>query len=340
MRPLRQLLVLLTLALACLICQFAPQLVFSPLSPEATVMIEPAPTDCSGEACLEVCLHNLNRVLATSPFEPLANEIYVERKARLNLVVYPVEGDALLEPTVLWAPQEYHVYQEDSAAHQRIWDFYVTIIPAEQRSLIREFVIFTDGPHGNVGAWVQNVSDEKDEWRVGFDILDSDYPVFLADALVHETGHLITLNNTQIPYDELLTYTSKQDHPRCPQYISAEGCSLPDSYINLFYQRFWKENWEEWWELDKQAQEADTPDEYRRMMEPFYRNHQDEFVTRYAATNIDEDLAESWTTFVLSSRPEGDDAATQKILFFYDFPELVELRASIIAGLCSYMSRP
>ncbi len=37
---------------------------------------------------------------------------------------------------------------------------------------------------------------------------------------------------------------------------------------------------------------------------------------------------------MLDSRPDGDRIAEQKILFFYDHPELVQLRAEILGNLC------
>lgn len=326
------------LLLSSFACVFVEQLIFSPdltVTPEA---LEPTPFSCTGDECLDICLDNLESVLETRPFEPLTNEIYIEHNANIELVIYKVEGDELVEATNLWVPPDYIVYQEDTAAHQRIWDFYISIIPAEQRSMVKEFVIFTDGPEGDIGAWVNRPWDRLEEWQVGFDMLDSNYPLYLADALIHETGHLITLNTLQIPYDESLTYTSKQDHPKCHSYFSNYGCSLPGSYINRFYQRFWKNLYEEWWEVEQEAQNAETFEEYQSMLEPFYHGHQDEFISRYAATNIVEDLAETWTFFVLNPKPDGEDIVTQKVLFFYNFPELVTLREEIIHGLCSYMT--
>jgi hypothetical protein len=60
-------------------------------------------------------------------------------------------------------------------------------------------------------------------------------------------------------------------------------------------------------------------------------------VTEYAASNPSEDLAESFTAFVLQEKPTkstvGFIHSDQKILFFYDFPELVEIRDFIRSNL-------
>ena len=58
-------------------------------------------------------------------------------------------------------------------------------------------------------------------------------------------------------------------------------------------------------------------------------------MTDYAATNPGEDIAESWTHFVINDKPSGDSIADQKVRFFYDYPELVELRDKIRARLYS-----
>src|SRR5215208_6090610 len=68
----------------------------------------------------------------------------------------------------------------------------------------------------------------------------------------------------------------------------------------------------------------------------FYTKYPDQFVTKYAATNPVEDIAESWTEFVMRPKPLGASIAEQKVLFFYEHPELVELRHNILQGVCQY----
>jgi hypothetical protein len=48
-----------------------------------------------------------------------------------------------------------------------------------------------------------------------------------------------------------------------------------------------------------------------------------------------EDIAESWAFFVLSPKPELKSIADEKILFFYEYPELVELRTQILNNICA-----
>jgi hypothetical protein len=57
-------------------------------------------------------------------------------------------------------------------------------------------------------------------------------------------------------------------------------------------------------------------------------------IHEHAATNLEEDIAEAFTFFVLFPRPNSDTIAEQKILFFYRYPNLVHLRDQILRRVC------
>ena len=336
---------------ATMACAFVQNMIFPP-SPESQPSVQgtsPAPHAigtvepilCTDDTCLQACLDRLDEVLQTRPFDAIGNSIYEEQGADFNLVIYKVEGNELVDPAVLYVPAEYHKYQEDKASHLRIWEFYVAMIPPELRTFVNEFVIYTDGFGGDSVAWVRPSSRDVEFWQVGIDLLDSDYPVYLADTLVHETAHVLTLNTDQLAFEELEYhyYDEKQDNfMQCDQLAVDGACSLPNSYINLFYQKFWKESYREWWELQQEALNAESDDEYYQVMEQFYERHEDWFITSYAATDIKEDMAESFAFFALSPKPLGRSVYEQKVAFFYEFSELVEYRQQIIQGLCSYIN--
>jgi hypothetical protein len=58
-------------------------------------------------------------------------------------------------------------------------------------------------------------------------------------------------------------------------------------------------------------------------------------VSDYSVTHPAEDIAESFAFFVLSPQPAGESIAEQKIRFFYEYPELIDLRAEILQNLCT-----
>jgi hypothetical protein len=74
---------------------------------------------------------------------------------------------------------------------------------------------------------------------------------------------------------------------------------------------------------------------YYNALYQFYQAHSAEFVDDYAATHPTEDIAESFTYFVFSPKPAGASIKEQKIKFFYEYPELVQLREGILSGICS-----
>jgi hypothetical protein len=303
--------------------------------------MDPVPITCSNDECLNSCLNRLDAVLETSSFDSISNSIYEQQDTNFNLVIYKVDGDQIKDPAILYVPPDFHKYQEDTAAHQRIWDFYIAIIPAELRAMVSEFVIYTDGAGSGSGAWVSQTLRDPDQWQVGFDLLDSDYPPYLADALIHETGHLLTINTAQMPFDDLhyYSYDEEQNGFRgCPQYAFDSACSLPDSYINLFYERFWKDIYAEWTQVELEAEDAQSFEEYLEAMEQFYEGHEALFLNSYAATNIREDMAESFSYFVLNPKPDGNSISEKKVGFYYEFPELVNYRHQIIEGLCAYVN--
>lgn len=339
----------LLMLLTSMACAFVQNMLWPPepessvSTPVPTLLSDPSgdlePITCTDDHCLQARLDRLEHVLQTRPFDLIGNSIYEEQGAELNLVIYRVNGDEITDPAILYVPPEYQKYQLDTASHLRVWEFYVAMVPSKLRTFVDEFVIFTDGPEGDTMAWVSPSSTADGFWQVGIDLLDSDYLPYLADTPVHETAHLLTLNSSHIPSDEDYYPYDKQagKFMYCSQYAGGGGCALPGSYINLFYQEFWKDSYGEWWELEQEAQDTETFDNYLQVMERFYQKQSDWFINSYAATNVEEDMDESFSYFVLNPKPLGNSIHEQKITFYYEFPELFEYRQQMIEGLCSHI---
>lgn len=293
----------------------------------------PAPITCTDDTCLDACLTRINEVLQTGQTESIGGE-YADKEVDLNLVLYKVEEGRLGAPATLYVPKEFQRLQQDAAVQQSIWNYTASLLSPDQLKWISEFIIFTDGP-ANTLAWVDNRDIlDRAHWQLGIDILDAADPIDLTYTLVHEFAHLITLNTDQIPpADSYSTWT--QNPAACSQFSIPEGCTNPDSYLNLFYQKFWTDIFDEWLETVEEVP-VTSSEEYDTLVEELYYRHEDLFVGEYAATNIREDMAESFMYFVLEEKPEGNSVFEQKIRFFYEFPELVSLREQIIQNVCSY----
>jgi len=167
-------------------------------------------------------------------------------------------------------------------------------------------------------AYVRQENDELTKWRIVLDINDAfdakgDYINEYDETIVHEFAHLLTLNASQMQKNSSNTYENE------------EGILTEDAYLNQFYQKFW---------LDIQGDFDEIVDAYDPdTVYDFYDKYEDHFVTDYAATNPEEDIAESFRLFVCFDKPQGDEIKDEKVKWFYQFEELVELRERIRENL-------
>ncbi|MBU2610674.1 MAG: hypothetical protein KJ606_06955 [Chloroflexi bacterium] len=323
------------------------------VAPSATIMVAPSATiietatQTASPTPQIVCPSLLSEMLIASEGDGSHARTYGRKLPTIHeeqtLVIYRVEGGQLTGSTLSAIPAKLRPYQQDTATHEAIWDYFTTIIPANQREIVNQYVIFTDGQY-NILAAVEQDGYDPARWSLGVDILDSADRKALGATLLHEFGHLLTLNTSQVVIEMNLhdNPDDAQAAAACQQYFlpsrccADEGCSQSNSYINHFHRVFWTAIYAEW----EQIKAIEDQDEYDRRLYDFYEAYQRQFVTEYTATSPEEDIAESWMFFILEPKPAGDTIAEQKILFFYDWPELVQLRGEIISRVCTYFNQP
>ena len=268
---------------------------------------------------------------STVSAEKLAGDESTSEKDVAYLVHYSVIDEELKTPLFEKIPANLEKDQQDRTAHEAIWELFKRLIPVEQREIVSGFGIFTDGKYNYLAA-VNQADRNPYKWELNVDFADATQKTSLTFTLLHEFGHLLTLNRDQVevsvpiyhhPNDEDIY---QQELDACPQYFPGEGCSNPDSYIDQFFKRFWTDLYAEWQVIDK--------DKQYELLNDFYKTYQDQFLTDYAPTSPAEDIAESWAFFILAPKPELNSIANEKILFFYEYPELVALRAQILDRIC------
>ncbi|MEL6528279.1 MAG: hypothetical protein AAFQ07_21475, partial [Chloroflexota bacterium] len=178
-------------------------------------------------------------------------------------------------------------------------------------------------------AYVSEFSE--DQWEFGVSIFDDPERAL---TIIHEFAHILSLNNTQYEtYPTILLDDEEglsddefydgieEDMAACPAVAFEDGCAIEDSYLALFTEEFWE---------DFDVEDLmDLEDEYF-----FFDENPDAFVTEYAATNPAEDFAETFSYFIgLDDEDYPVDGELYemdaKILWFEQFPELVEMRESI-----------
>lgn len=251
------------------------------------------------------------------------------------LVTYTVSGNEISDPVYETVPADLQDEQDDTASHQQLWDYFAALIPSEYRSNLAEYSIMTDG-RDNVLAAVAQTYDDPTFWGLEVDIADTGDYYFFSFTLVHEFAHLLSLGPEQVP-PSIPIFNNPDDNDiylqeasTCPTFFPGEGCSNTDSYINAFYNEFWTDIYDEWDRINLEADE----DLYYERLDDFYYKYEDRFLTDYSATHPVEDIAEAFGFFVFAEKPAGDTIAERKILFFYRYPELVQLRSVILANLC------
>jgi hypothetical protein len=303
--------------------------------------LTPTPDSCPNGDCITSCLDELRSLpqMGNEQSKTVHRMVTVDKER--TLVSYTIDGDQIKNPVEQYGlASGLKDYQKDRQTHELIWNYFAAIIPPAQRKFLSAYIIFTDGKD-NLLASVEQSKNSPDKWNLSVDILDAANPKDLTFTLVHEFGHLLTLNPSQVVPSQAIF-----DHPdskriyneeanACQTYFSGEGCSNSDSYINSFFDQFWPDIYDEWLKVDG----IDDEDSYYDALDNFYEKYQDQFVTDYAPTNVAEDAAESFSFFILKPKPIDNSIADQKVLFFYNYPELVQLRSQIGHRLCDQLEK-
>ena len=225
--------------------------------------------------------------------------------------------------------------QEQLYIADLIWEAVAGLIPEQYLHQIAFFELFTDGYDDFLGA-IEEVESDSGFFIFSLDLVDmvdEDLNLnadLLFDTIIHELGHIITLSTDQVAWVE-----EEDSDPGTYFVYEYDLDTFSDSYLNLFFQRFWKDLYNEWSEFYYEygvLYEGDEHlfDEYDALLQDsldgFREKHTDIFVTDYAATSPTEDIAETFMIFVLQDKPEGNLIREQKVRFFYGFPEMVAVR--------------
>lgn len=232
------------------------------------------------------------------------------------LTLYRINGDQISKIRDYDVKKKYASFQEDVAKHQAMWAYFTQLIPSDARQRIVEFEVFHG--EGEVLGYVAPTEEtDLSRWKMGLAIdvvgnLSSvDLQTEFAYTAIHEVGHVLTLDDTQIE--------SGTGIGACGAFHIDEGCAKPNSYINELFTLGWADIMDEFKNIRNEDESYD-----------FYLKYQDRFVTEYASSNPAEDVAEVFAVFVTSNQaPRGNSIADQKVRAMYERPELMDLRDKI-----------
>lgn len=225
-----------------------------------------------------------------------------------RMKVYDVLADGTLSPT-------------PSGLAEEAWDDFVGIAGADYAgTTVSSYEVGTND-NSDLEAFVSQ-DDDPQTWTLAVNLAWADDESELLATLIHEYGHLLTLNTEQVD----------PDVTACPRLDMDEGCADPDSVIEAYYEQFWQR-------YGVSAPDADNDSD--SVAQRFYDRHEADFVDEYAATNVGEDIAETWMTYVVEDHlPLGSGVVAQKLAFFQGYPDLVAIRDRIRAAYGDQLGLP
>lgn len=182
----------------------------------------------------------------------------------------------------------------------KIWNQIKAISPNNlSNKYIETFEVF-DNPEDNTLAFVVD-GDGNGKFDIAINISQHKLSTTKEQTLtiIHELGHIVTLNMDEISGDS------------CSGYKTQEGCFDDNSILGAFVKQYWSKE-----QIDKSKNNEVV----------FNKNN---FVTQYAATSPEEDIAESFAFYVVNNMIESTNLASQKQAFFDQFNNVVEIKKSM-----------
>ncbi len=155
----------------------------------------------------------------------------------------------------------------------------------------------------------------------------------LAQTLTHELFHSLSLSKNQVVHKHSWAEQKDKTHVVVHQIKSCPpgsytriGCAKKNSYIGEFMKGFWGRDLNRWYN-------ALVAEPERGQVVGMFRAGK--YVNSYAATDPQEDLAESFSNFVFANKVDVRSLAGKKTYFFAGYPELLQIRGHVRSRLAS-----
>jgi hypothetical protein len=190
-----------------------------------------------------------------------------------------------------------------------VWNTFTRVTTIDFAAEVMTQYRVGDAPDSDTLAYVYQ-DEDPEYWVLAANLATSEDPTQLIATLIHEYAHILTLDTAEVV----------PGGDSCPRLLLDEGCATEESMLQAFTDQFWSR----YGDTAPDATNSDSDVAY-----DFYLEHEDDFVSDYAATNVVEDIAETFMTFVLEDEPEGNSVVAQKLLFFWGYPEMVAIRERI-----------
>ena len=231
-----------------------------------------------------------------------------EEVEQIPLADFTIEnGTTITNPTYYEGWEEAGFQQKDADA---VWEFVQSVLPQGALKEFEDFYLFSDGEYNTLAYvnWDGN-RPVSSHWGIALDLADLEDVAELILTVIHEYCHYLTLKEGQ---------ALNTDNPGVVTYCENNLETLKDSYLNEFYWRYWG------FLADERRSGADQ--------ELFYLRHNDLFCTEYAVTDPSEDIAESFSYYVVLSEEERQnmpEPLREKLNYFEEVPLFSQFRQDV-----------
>lgn len=215
---------------------------------------------------------------------------------------------------------------------QGYWHVFSGMVPEKNRPDLK-YIYWTDTDKDMVYA-VGRHDEHPEDLTLSISHNFPEYDPYQKYFLIHEFGHMLTLNEEQVNIDEEVVLADDDDYEALLEESAAEcdtfytmGCMGEDSYLYAFYKQFWEDIYPDFQHID-----WDDETDY----EDFFFDNEERFMSSYQGTDPSEDIADAFAQFVMMNSEDIDGKAEMKydkLQFFYEYDELVELRTRILENM-------
>lgn len=257
-----------------------------------------------------------------------SNQIYLEIEKILEELCVNY-GDQNFNPINVYKANDgkidFGLKRDEFNLHKVLWDRVLLLYPEKYLNKVRFFKIVVENDKQETLAAVRPLNNDRSKFELIVTLIsafDADGYVSrdqLNNTLIHELGHIITLDGEQVD-----TKNNEQKNSLC---IDNDIWFYNNSYMYKFYNTFWKE-------IDKVRLEAlkyrGIDDEKSdNLYNDYVIKYSDQFFSSYVMSTPIEDIAESFARFILDEKPKEKSILDRKKLFFYQYEELVEMRQNM-----------
>ena len=194
-------------------------------------------------------------------------------------------------------------------AQKQAWDYFLSIATRDFAKENVALVSFYNNPKSDTMASVSQNEQNNQKWDLEINMKYGEDKPTLIFTLIHEFGHLYSLNRTQVPTDKVES---------CPTLKLDEGCPTNISLISQFQSKFWKDI---------------NADPNTNNYGEHYLNRENSFVSQYAGTNVLEDFAETLAYYIAKDDSGTIEIAKEKIDFMNSNKQIKEMAVRIRSNL-------